>query len=81
MAEGDAKPLALSDGVVDDPLVLPEDLAICVHKIPHSRNFGGSICQNIICVISIRDKADFLRIRLLSDRKAGFFGNLAHFLF
>ena len=65
---GHAQPLALTDRVAVDALVLPEHIALLVDKI--ARRAGRAVALEPAVHIAVRDKADVHAVRLVRDRKA-----------
>lgn len=64
---GDAEPLALADGIVYHALVLTQNIAGLVHKIPALRSAPG-VLFNDPGIVPVRDKADILTVGLCRER-------------
>ena len=77
---GKAEALPLSDRVVGDSLVSPQDPALGVHKVSLRRDLPCARAVDVARVVSVRDEADLLRVRFLRHGDAGFPGNVPHFL-
>src|ERR1700693_3794746 len=80
-ARGHAQSLALAHGEVVNAAVLADDFAICRDEIAGSIRqrlaLLGEISIDKPLVVTAGDETDFLRVRLLCERKAMLAGKLA----
>ena len=71
-----AESAALAERVVDDPLVAPQDIALCVHKIA-GRTLNAAVALDEARVVAVRNKADVLAVVLLGIVKTALGSDLS----
>ena len=71
-----AESAALAERVVDDPLVAPQDIALCVHKIA-GRALNAAVALDEAGIVAVRNKADILAVVLLGIVKAALRSDLS----
>ena len=76
----DSQTLPLTDCVMDYALVSAEELSLFVHKISFIGLVMLRLCRDKVRVAAVRYKADFLRIRLIRDRKTRLFRDASDLL-
>ena len=76
----DSQTLPLTDCVMDYALVSAEELSLFVHKISFIGLVMLRLCRDKVRVAAVRHKADFLRIRLIRDRKTRLFRDASDLL-
>src|SRR5437588_4866956 len=81
-ARGDAQPLSLTDGKVVDPAVLANRFPVgcdqLTRPIRQRVTLFSQVSVEEALVVSTRNKADFLRVGLLSKGKSALTGQFTH---
>ena len=79
MAHGQIQPFTLTDGIMGNPFMRPENLSVFIDKMTLWQFLPCIIIKKFL-IIAVRDKANVLAVRFRSDQKSHFFRHLTDFI-